>query len=396
MNTTGVNLSWYLVLYCITLIMAAETAAKPPLRSIMYFTGQHPIAPPIDQLGQVTHVAIAFMSPGAFNDPARSEWPFFTTVNQVRAQFRRGTKVMVAIGGWGDTHGFSTAALTEKARKTFAKSVAKMVEATGADGVDVDWEYPGGNGEDYKKVPNSAKAWEIDAYPLLLDELRAALGPEKVISAAVPGLRRDMLAFTHETIPKIMRSLNFLNVMTYDMMNRRDTVTKHHTGVKLSLEAVDAYIANGVPPQNVNLGFAFYTKYFKTDHEACAKAASAVGCPTLLLEDPQTGADLGRGGGFSWHDGIPGNVAKSFSRALSQGTYDYREGGYFYLDTEEDIWWTFDTPEAIKEKFPLIVEKKGLGGVFAWGLGEDAPAFQHLAALNEGLVEYSSGRKDEL
>ncbi|KAK3346199.1 glycoside hydrolase family 18 protein [Lasiosphaeria hispida] len=396
MDMTGARLSWSLVLCWITLIMATETAAKPSLRSIMYFTGQHPIAPPIDQLAQVTHVAIAFMSPGVFNDPARSEWPLFTTVDQVRAQFRSGTKIMVAIGGWGDTHGFSAAALTEETRKTFAKNVAKMVRATGADGVDVDWEYPGGNGEDYKEVPNSAKAWEIDAYPLLLDELRAALGPEKVMSAAVPGLRRDMLAFTPETIPKIMRNLDFLNVMTYDMMNRRDTVTKHHTGVQLSLEAVDTYIANGASPQDVNLGFAFYTKYFKTDHEACSKAASPVGCPTLLLEDPQNGADLGRGGGFSWHDGIPENVAESFSKALSQGVYDDREGGYYYLDTKEDIWWTFDTSEAVKQKFPLIVEKRRLGGVFAWGLGEDAPAFQHLAALNEGLVEYSSGRKDEL
>jgi hypothetical protein len=55
-----------------------------------------------------------------------------------------------------------------------------------------------GNGEDYKQVPNADKAWEITAYPLLLGELRTAL-PNKIISAAVPGLRRDMLAFTHET-----------------------------------------------------------------------------------------------------------------------------------------------------------------------------------------------------
>jgi hypothetical protein len=26
-----------------------------------------------------------------------------------------------------------------------------------------------------------------------------------------------------------------------------------------------------------------------------------------------------------------------------------------------------------------------LGGVFAWGLGEDAPDFTHLRAVNEGL-----------
>lgn len=243
-------------------------------------------------------------------------------------------------------------------------------------------------------MPNSDKAWEISAFPLLLAELRAALGPDKVISAAVPGLRRDMLAFTRETVPRIMRHVDFLNVMTYDLMNRRDTVTKHHTGVALSLEAVDAYVAAGAAPQKLNLGFAFYAKYFRTEHDACA-LASPVGCPTLLLEDPDTGADLGRSGAFSWHDPVPHHLADSFARALDHGAYDEEQGGYYYWDSAEDLWWTFDTPDAIRRKFPRILGKRRLGGVFAWGLGEDAPLFRHLAALSDGLEKHLEGR-DEL
>lgn len=91
----------------------------------------------------MTHVAVAFMSPGIFNDPGRTEWPLFTAVDEVRSKFPKGTKVMVAIGGWGDTLGFSVAALTDETRKLFAENVANMVRDTGADGVDVDWEYPG-------------------------------------------------------------------------------------------------------------------------------------------------------------------------------------------------------------------------------------------------------------
>lgn len=83
------------------------------------------------------------MSPGVFNEAGRTEWPLFTTVDQVRAKFLKDTKVMVAIGGWGDTIGFSVAALNDETRKMFAENVASMVAATGADGIDVDWEYPG-------------------------------------------------------------------------------------------------------------------------------------------------------------------------------------------------------------------------------------------------------------
>ena len=103
-----------------------------------------------------------------------------------------------------------------------------------------------GNGEDYKQISNAEKAWEIEAYPKLLAEIRSALGPAKLMSAAVPGLRRDMLAFTNDTVPNISASLDFFNIMTYDLMNRRDNVTKHHTGINLSLYAIDAYLENGV------------------------------------------------------------------------------------------------------------------------------------------------------
>ena len=193
-----------------------------------------------------------------------------------------------------------------------------------------------------------------------------------------------MLAFTAATVPKLLHELDFLNVMTYDMMNRRDNKTKHHTGIALSLTAVDAYIARGAPPSRINLGFAFYTKWFKTQD---CEPGHEVGCSTVLMEDPTTGADLGGSGGFSWHDPVPATEARSFDRALKHGQYDGEGGGYYYWDAEERRWWTFDTPAAILKKFPAIMETRGLGGVFAWGLGEDAPEWRHLKALNKGLEQ---------
>lgn len=74
------------------------------------------------------------MRPGIFNQPQPTSWPLFTTVEKVRQGFAPGTKVMVAIGGWGDTQGFSEGAGTIEGRKLFAGNVGKMVEAVGADG----------------------------------------------------------------------------------------------------------------------------------------------------------------------------------------------------------------------------------------------------------------------
>ena len=245
-----------------------------------------------------------------------------------------------------------------------------------------------GNGEDYKQVPNTSKVWEIEAYPKLLCAVRSALGSTKLISAAVPGLRRDMLAFTPDCIPAISASLDFFNIMTYDLMNRRDNVTKHHTGINLSLDAINAYLEIGVQPEKVNLGFGFYVKWFRTDPKAHCEE-KPIGCKTLLLEDPATGADLGRAGQFAWCDDIPVQLEVSFRKALQGKKYDDYEGGNYYFDPEEDLFWSWDTPDAISKKIPCILAEKNLGGVFAWGLGEDSEEWKHLKALTEGFLKFS-------
>ncbi|KAI0106810.1 glycoside hydrolase family 18 protein [Daldinia grandis] len=376
------------------LSIAAMVSATTPLRNIMYLTGQHPMTPGLPLSSPITHVAMAFMTPGLFNRPVgNSTWPLFMPVSEARSKFNPGTKVIVAIGGWGDSAGFDTGARTNESRARFAENIAAMVHDTGADGVDIDWEYPAGNGEDWKKVPNEERTWQVTAYPEFLADIRKALGPDKIISAAVPGLLRDMLAFTAETVPRIMESLDFLNVMTYDLMNRRDNVTKHHTGVQASLDSVHAYLERGATRDKINLGFAFYAKYFRTELTPCIK--NPIGCPTGPMEDPETGVDLGRGGSFSWRDTVPKDVESSFNKSITNGSYDEVGGGYYYWDRDEAIWWTFDTPLAVAKKFPRIVEKEKLGGVFAWGLGEDAPKWAHLKALNAGVRQLSI-RKEEL
>ncbi|KAI9744507.1 MAG: hypothetical protein M1818_002036 [Claussenomyces sp. TS43310] len=376
--------------------MAHVTTAK----YAMYLTGQHNVIPEASLVANITHVLLAFMRSESFNIPNATDWPLFTSVAHVRAQFPAGTAVMVAIGGWGDTEGFSTAAKSRRSRQRFAENVRAMVDATGADGIDLDWEYPGGNGEDYKRVPNQVKRWEIEAYPALLAAVRAALGPDKLLSAAVPGLPRDMLAFTAAAMARIERSVDFLNIMAYDLMNRRDGATKHHTGLALSRRALDAYLARGLPPRKALLGLAFYIKWFRTAPDPALRRACAahpVGCRTALLEDPDSGADLGRAGAFSYHDPVPAELAASWDRARRGARYDEEEGGgggCYYWDADEDLWWSWDSPPAMARKVATLFGERALGGVFAWGLGEDAPDWTHLKALNEAVRDVGLGRAD--
>ena len=74
------------------------------------------------------------------------------------------------------------------------------------------------------------------------------------------------------------------------------------------------------------------------------------------------------------------------------------EASHYYWDEQELRWWSFDTKKSIQNKFERIVPQLELGGVFAWGIGEDAPDFEHYLATAEEVRKIREGdrAKDEL
>lgn len=300
----------------------------------------------------------------------------------------------------------------------------------------MDAEYPGGNGADYRQTPNSAKAYQIEAFPKLLAELKKVIGA-KELSIAAPGRVSDMIAYTAEQVPKIAKTVDHIHVMAYDLMNRRDNATLHHTDVKGAAAAVDRYLALGAPANKLSLGFAFYAKWFNTAKGA--NCVNPIGCPTEVMEDDK-GADTGKSGAFTFEAanlaGPPTNltvspndscgagtnykcaegqccsqygfcgttdahcgtgcqsafgrcvgvsVKDSFANALKNGKTDTVNGGQWYWDSETDMFWSWDTPALIKEKVETIIKAKGLAGGFAWSLGEDTFDYSHLKAITEAL-----------
>ncbi|KAJ4290513.1 hypothetical protein N0V90_010730 [Kalmusia sp. IMI 367209] len=226
--------------------------------------------------------------------------------------------------------------------------------------------------------------------------------------------------------------------MAYDLLNRRDTATGHHTSVTGANEVVQNYLAIGAPPSKINLGFAFYAKYFQT---AGSCAVTPLNCPIVPAEDPVTGKDTLTSGAWtfepahmlpvnatslatSW-DGTCGpdkgtkcatgccsqygncgvtkehcngacqhafgvgctdpDIAGSWQLAAANGVADEEAGGQYYLDAANKLFWTWDTPEFIGRKFEDIVRKYGLGGVMAWSLGEDSNDWSHIKRISAEL-----------
>ncbi|KAK1994323.1 family 18 glycosyl hydrolase [Colletotrichum falcatum] len=408
-------------------------------RYVMYFDQYHTTGIPDKSITDgVTHVITAFTNSSLFASEPAGEYTPFKPLDEIRALFNNGTKVCMSIGGWGDTDGLSRGASTKLSRSKFAKNVADAAANLGYDCVDIDWEYPGGNGADYKQIPNANKTQEIHTFPKLLSAIKAQLKQQNMeLSVTAPGLKRDMIAFTKKQVPKINAAVDHFTVMTYDFMNRRDNITRHHTDVKTSLEAIDTYIALGVEPAKINLGFALYAKWFTT--AAGYNCTQGIGCPTQLLEAAD-GSDTGKSGAVTFEAtnfqatptnlttspnnacgtgtfykcptgsccsqyGFCGNTEahcgngcqsdygicngtstlESFKTALANGHTDEERGGQWYWDPAGPFFWTWETPALVARKFNDIVKTRGIGGVSAWSLGEDSYDFALLKAIQSGV-----------
>ncbi|KAL4949458.1 glycosyl hydrolase, family 18 [Aspergillus filifer] len=395
-----------------------------------------------DKTQGISHAVMGFVPASNFNTDTPPPVQLFEPLETTRGRLSPDAKVSVALGGWGPTAEFSEAAKDEASRDRFAKNVAAMLETTGFDGVDIDWEYPGGNGDDYKIHPNSEKVDEIETFPLLIQALRKAIGDKKLLSIATPGKRGDMIAYTAESGPKIWPSVDMVNVMSYDLMNRRNNVTMHHSSVIDSLDTIKAYKEIGAPPEKLNLGMAYYAKYFTVEANAdCAD--QPLGCPTVPMEnekgedlknsgpitfepenvimtelptnltvstDQSCGPDKGTkcpegtccsiwgscgttdefcGGNCRYHYGEctkSFSPTESFQRAMANGKIDEKLGGAYWFDAEHNLFWTWDTPELMTRKFTDIVDSEGLGGVMAWSMGEDTYDFSHMKAMQGGVA----------
>ncbi|WP_233511225.1 glycoside hydrolase family 18 protein [Dyella psychrodurans] len=189
-------------------------------------------------------------------------------------------KVDISVGGW-TVGGFSEAASSEAGRRLFADTAAQLVADQHADGIDVDWEYPGHHESGIKSSPQ-----DKTNYTLLLQAIRASL--DRV------GAKHGRTGANHYTlsvaiadgpfvsdidIGAINPYLDWFNLMTYDFVNAMTPTTGHHTGLHASAliagdgrttdRAVQQFLAAGVPPQKLLIGAALYGREFadvKPDH----------------------------------------------------------------------------------------------------------------------------------
>jgi chitinase len=280
-------------------------------------------------------------------------------------------KVFISLGGWSGCATCSDVFSSKKGRKDFAKSVQQLCENFGTDGIDLDWEYPAIEGfPGHKYLPS-----DKENFTKLVKRLRKTLGKKKEISFAAGGFKQ----YIDSSIEwkKVMKKIDFVNLMSYDLVNGYASVTGHHTALYSSPQqfestdqAVNQLIKFKVPKNKIIIGAAFYGKVWENVADTANglyQNGKYIGNIIFRNFDTQMSVDSG----FAYHWDSTANAPYSYN-------------------AEKKLFVTYDDKKSIMLKTRYAIAK-GLGGIMFWELGYDAFNNGLLDVIDEVTKNYDSG-----
>jgi chitinase len=372
-------------------VQAAAAQARATPQVAAYYDGGMPVAQ--IPAAKIDDLIYAFGEPndaGGCTAPTAAQAETFAALRELRAK-HPGLKLIVSIGGWDAAPQYSDIALTGRSRSRFAAScIQAFLVGQGFDGIDLDWEFPVHGGMNRSRPQDRLDATAlVRAFRRKLDALGRKSHRHYLLTMATPaGTWQQGGAYSVSDsydLQAVARSVDWLNVMTYDMNNifspvsgfnapleadPRDRAPQPQRSRDNLTSAVSTYESQGVPPAKIMLGMAFYGRGF-------------TGVP------PQDGGLYATyAGGFAetpWKI-----IASQFLTspdwvrhwsATAQAPWLYNE--------RQHIFFTYDDPLSLGIKADFA-RRHHLRGVMIWVLGEDDPGNCLLNALVSHLAPQGS------
>lgn len=264
-------------------------------------------------------------------------------------------KILISVGGWTWSGGFSEAVATKNDRERFANSGISFLKKHNIDGIDLDWEYPGQPGAGNNHSPNDKENFTaiLKLFRKKLDSVGSIDNRNYLLTIATAANEEYL---KHVELNKIHPHLDFINIMSYDYQGGWNDSTSHHTNLYVSetdpddykqstKTAVKEHLAAGAPSEKLVIGMAFYGRgWHETQNRNSGLHQKAFGNSFSInyreLKDSLKTSNYRR----LWDE-------------TAKAPYLWRE------DTGTFI--TYDDPESIKEKTQFIKEND-LGGAMFW------------------------------
>ncbi|MEO8415382.1 MAG: glycosyl hydrolase family 18 protein [Ginsengibacter sp.] len=364
-----IRIASFLSFFCLLTCCSAAQSNEPAndFTVIGYYAGGTAMIDSFE-VEKLTHLIFSFchlkgdvLSVGNARDSA-------TIVRMVQLKKRNPRlKIMLSLGGWGGCKTCSSVFSTKKGRRIFSKSVKKLDDYFGTDGIDLDWEYPVIEG-----FPGHAYGPEDKPdFTALVQKLRKKLGKKKEISFAAGGFS----TYIDSSVDwkKVMPLVDRINLMSYDLVSGFSTVSGHHTplySTPQQVQSVDNGVTKlltaGVPPGKIAIGAAFYARIFEV--------------ADTLNNGLYRPAKFYHGLSFSrFADSI--NIENGFMQY-----WDTVAMAPYAFNVQRKIIATYDDPKSIKLKTEYVIKHK-LNGIMFWQLAEDS--------FNNGLLNVIDKAKKE-
>jgi chitinase len=286
--------------------------------------------------------------------------------------------VLVSVGGWLWSGGFSDMSVSKQSRAIFISSVADYVSLHQLDGLDIDWEFPGMAG-----FESHFRAEDKQNYTLLVKELRSRFNKlqkelhRRLYITVATGAGPDWLA--HTEMNKVAKYVDTVNLMAYDYYEPDvDATTGNHAPLYTDPadpkkgsadESVQEYEKAGVPAEKVVLGVPFYGHIWGQVSE-------------LNHGLFQPGKEIPHGD-VEYSGGPRAMLKKGFVRYWDQAA----KVPYLY-NAEKQVFVSYDDPESLGLKCKYVIAHK-LGGIMFWDYEGDTTG-ELLNAVNDGLDKTSS------
>jgi len=329
-----------------------QKAPAPPPRVVLgYYPSwvAHPDPKEI-RYDRFTHIAHAFVQADA--QGRLKEDKAIPHREVLRRAHEKGVKVLLSLGGAGSAKIFRAIVRDDEPRRRYVEAVARLLQDSGYDGVDVDWE-PTENAEDRQGIVTLVRA------------LREAL-PDRLLTMAAPA--SDWYGRWWD-VDALKDRVDLLNVMSYDFHGPWSGHAGHNAPLHAALDDDEdgkgANVAAAMtywaetrkwPKDRLNLGIPCYGRGFavrswhrKPAGKAAHEAIDAHDVPGLLEDGWRRAWDAAVGVPTLLKEGVAEIISyEDAESAALKGVWAREAGlrGIFFWNIEQD--WVDGDHDVVK------------------------------------------------